>query len=254
MLRLQRGLQITKLRPVTGTILNGAAIIVGGIVGLTVRKQLSERRQLTLKLLLCVLVIIAGLQMTWTSLGGGFWSVLKQLGIMILSMMLGNIVGKLLHIQKGINWLGQYAAKKLGSVDPAKPNRIGEGFIAATLLFCVGPMAILGALQDGMDGKWQTLGVKALMDGLATMALVSTMGWGVILAALPVVAYQGTITLSAKWIGQWLHQNALMDSVNAVGGMLVFCLALIVLEVRKVQVADYLPSLAIAPLLTWWWR
>jgi uncharacterized membrane protein YqgA involved in biofilm formation len=169
-------------------------------------------------------------------------------------MMLGNLVGKLLRIQKGVNWLGQYAAKRLGNADPAKPNRISEGFIAATLLFCVGPMAILGALQDGMDGRWQTLGVKALMDGLATMALVSTMGWGVMLAALPVVAYQGTITLSAKWIGPWLQQNSLMDSVNAVGGMLVFCLALIILEVRKVQVADYLPALAIAPLLTWWWR
>ena len=238
----------------TGTILNGAAIILGGVIGLTIRKQLSERRQLTIKLLLTVMVIIAGLHMTWTSLGGGFWSVLKQLGIMILAMMLGNLIGKLLHIQKGVNWLGQYAAKKLGAADPAKPNRTSEGFIAATLLFCVGPMAILGALQDGMDGKWQTLGVKALMDGFATMALVSTMGWGVMLAAVPVVAYQGTITLGAEWIGRWLQHNALMDSVNAVGGMLVFCLALIILDVRKVQVADYLPSLVIAPLLTWWWR
>ena len=238
----------------TGTIINGAAILLGGVIGLTIRKQLSERRQLTIKLLLTLLVIVVGLRMTWMSLGGGFWPVMKQLGIMILSMMLGNLLGQLLHIQKGVNWLGQYAAKKLGPADPAKPNRMSEGFIAATLLFCVGPMAILGALQDGMDGRWQTLGVKALMDGLATMALVSTMGWGVMLAALPVVAYQGTITLAAKWIGPWLHQLALMDSVNAVGGMLVFCLALIILEVRKVHVADYLPSLAIAPLLTWWWR
>jgi uncharacterized protein len=239
---------------VTGTILNGAGIVIGGIIGLTIRRQLSEQRQLTIKLLLTVLVIIAGLHMTWTSLGGGFLSILKQLGIMILSMMFGNIIGKLLHIQKGVNWLGQYAAKKLGSVDPAKPNRVSEGFIAATLLFCVGPMAILGALQDGLDGRWQTLGVKALMDGLATMALVSTLGWGVMLAAVPVIAYQGTITLSAQLLGPFLQQKALMDSVNATGGMLVFCLALIILEVRKVQVADYLPSLAVAPLLTWWWR
>jgi uncharacterized membrane protein YqgA involved in biofilm formation len=239
---------------VTGTILNGAAIILGGVIGLTIRKQLSERRQLTIKLLLTLLVIVVGLRMTWMSLGGGFWPIMKQLGIMILSMMLGNLVGQLMRIQKGVNWLGHYAARKLGNVDSGKPNRLSEGFIAATLLFCVGPMAILGALQDGMDGKWQTLGVKALMDGLATMALVSTMGWGVMLAALPVVAYQGTVTLAARWIGPWLQQHALMDSVNAVGGMLVFCLALIILEVRKVQVADYLPSLIIAPLLTWWWR
>jgi len=239
---------------VTGTILNGAAIILGGIIGLTIRKQLSGRRQLTIKLLLTVLVIIVGLRMTLLSLGGGFWPIMKQLGIMLLSMTLGNLAGQLMRIQKGVNQLGQYAAKRLGNADPGKPNRLSEGFIAATLLFCIGPMAILGALQDGMDGKWQTLGVKALMDGFATMALVSTMGWGVMLAALPVVAYQGTISLSAKWIGPWLQQHALMDSVNAVGGMLVFCLALIILDVRKVRVADYLPALAIAPLLTWWWR
>ena len=115
-------------------------------------------------------------------------------------------------------------------------------------------MAILGSLQDGLDGNWRTLGVKALMDGLATMALVSTLGWGVILAAVPVVAYQGTITLCARLLAPVLEKQALMDSVNATGGMLVFCLALIILDIRKVAVADYLPSLVIAPLLTLWWR
>ena len=238
----------------TGTILNGAGILIGGIVGLALRKQLSTQRQLTIKLLLTVLVIIVGLQMTWTSLSGGFWSVLKQLGIMLLALMIGNIIGKLLHLQKGVNRLGQYAQTKLTPAEPGAPNRIGEGFIAATLLFCVGPMAILGSLQDGLDGNWRTLGVKAVMDGLATMALVSTLGWGVMLAAIPVVAYQGTITLCARPLGELLQQRALIDSVNATGGMLVFCLALVILDIRKVQVANYLPSLIVAPLLTWWWR
>jgi uncharacterized membrane protein YqgA involved in biofilm formation len=238
---------------VTGTILNGAAIIIGGVLGLSIRKQLSMQRQLTIKLLLTVLVIIVGLHMTWTSLHGSFWSVMKQLGILILSLMLGNIIGKLLRLQKGVNRLGQYAQKKLEPADPGKQGRIGEGFIAATLLFCVGPMAILGSLQDGLDGNWRTLGVKALMDGLATMALVSTLGWGVMLAAVPVIAYQGTITLCARLVAPVLDKQ-LLDSVNATGGMLVFCLALIILDIRKVQVADYLPSLIVAPLLTLWWR
>jgi len=239
---------------VTGTILNGAGILLGGILGLTIRKQLSMQRQLTIKLLLTVMVILVGLHLTWSSLSGGFWSVLKQLGIVILSLMIGNLIGKLLHLQKGINRLGQYAQKKLEPTEQGKPGRIGEGFIAATLLFCIGPMAILGSLQDGLDGNWRTLGVKALMDGLATMALVSTLGWSVILAAVPVVAYQGTITLCARLVAAVLEKQALMDSVNATGGMLVFCLALIILDVRKVAVADYLPSLLVAPLLTWWWR
>lgn len=238
----------------TGTILNGAGILLGGILGLTIRKQLSVQRQLTIKLLLSILVIIVGLHMTWSSLGGGLWPVLGQLGIVVLSLTVGNVLGKLLRLQKGLNRLGQYAQRKLAPAEQAKPGRVGEGFIAATLLFCIGPMAILGALQDGLDGNWRTLGVKALMDGLATMALVSTLGWGVILAAVPVVAYQGTITLCAGLVAPVLERQALMDSVNATGGMLVFCLALIILDIRKVQVADYLPSLIIAPLLTWWWR
>jgi uncharacterized protein len=239
---------------VTGTILNGAAILLGGIIGLSMRKQLSVQRQHMIKLVLALLVIIVGLSTTWKSLGGGFWSVLKQLGIMILSMMIGNLIGKLLHLQKGVNRLGQYAQKKLTPSESGQAPRLGEGFIAATLLFCVGPMAILGSIEDGLSGKWHTLGVKALMDGLATMALVSTLGWGVILAAIPVVAYQGTITLCARLLGPLLEQQALLNSINATGGMLVFCLALIILEIRKVEVADYLPSLAVAPLLTWWWR
>jgi len=237
-----------------GTILNAAGILVGGILGLALHKQLSTQRQVTLKVLIGALVVFVGLRMTWLSLGGGFLRVLKQLGIMILALMIGNLIGKLLRIQKGVNRLGQLASERLSSAGQAGSARIGEAFVAGTLLFCVGPIAILGALQDGLDGNWQTLGIKGLMDGLATMALVTTLGWGVILAVVPVVAYQGTLTLCARMLAPLLEQRALMDSINATGGMLVFCLALIILEIRKVEVADYLPSLAVAPLLTWWWR
>jgi uncharacterized membrane protein YqgA involved in biofilm formation len=238
---------------VTGTILNAAGILIGGILGLTLRKQLSMQRQLQLKLLIGALIVFVGLHMTWSSLGGGFWSVLRQLGIMVLALTIGNIVGKLLHIQKGVNRLGQMAAERLKDSEQKKSGKFGEAFITGTLLFCVGPISILGALFDGLDGRWQTLGVKGLIDGLAAMALVSTLGWGVIFAVIPVVAYQGTITLCARLLAPVLQEKALIDSVNATGGMLVFCLALIILEIRKVEVANYLPSLIVAPLLTWWW-
>jgi uncharacterized membrane protein YqgA involved in biofilm formation len=115
-------------------------------------------------------------------------------------------------------------------------------------------MASLGSIQDGLDGQWQTLGVKAVMDGLATMAFVGTFGWGAILSVVPVVAYQGTITLAAKLVAPHLQNQAMMDSINATGGLLVFCVALIILELKKVELADYLPSLIYAPLLTWWWK
>jgi uncharacterized membrane protein YqgA involved in biofilm formation len=93
-----------------------------------------------------------------------------------------------------------------------------------------------------------------LIDGLATMAFVGSFGWGAILAVVPVVAYQGSITLAAKFVAPWLNDPAMLNSVNATGGLLVFCIALIILELKKVELADYLPSLAWAPLITWVWR
>ena len=238
----------------TGTIINAAAILVGGVVGLTVSRQMSTPAQAAVKAFLGIMTVFVGLQTTWTSLHGSFGQVLKQLGIVILAMILGKLVGQLLRLQKGLNWLGRYAKERLSKGGSEQAKRHSDGFITATVLFCVGPMAILGSIQDGLDGRWQTLGLKALLDGLATMAFVSMFGWGVILAVIPVVAYQGTITLCARLIAPYLEDHALIDSLNATGGLLVFCIALIILEIKKVELANYLPSLAFAPLLTWWWR
>ncbi len=113
-------------------------------------------------------------------------------------------------------------------------------------------MAILGAIQDGVSGEYKTLAIKAALDGLAAMAFASTFGWGVLLSVIPVVAYQGTITLCAKLISPHLTP-AMIDSLNATGGLLILCLPLVILDVRRVPLADYLPSLAVAPLLTRWW-
>src|SRR5207247_6702019 len=121
----------------------------------------------------------------------------------------------LLHVQKALNRRGQYAKQRFNRSNPDQSQRWSEGFITCTILFCVGPMAILGSLHDGLTGKWQTLGAKALMDGLATMAFVGTFGWGAILAVVPVVAYQGTITLAARFLAPWLENAALMNAVNA---------------------------------------
>ena len=236
-----------------GTILNAAGILLGGILGLTLRKQLSPARQIAIKGLLGVFTVYVGLKMTWMSLGGGVGPIAKQLVIVLVSLILGRITGRLLHLQKFLNRLGGYAKRKFSEASPATPHRFAEGFITCTLLFCVGPMAILGAIQDGF-GHWQTLGIKALMDGLATMAFVTTFGWGVILSVIPVVAYQGTITLCAKLLEPFLHDQVLLDSVNATGGLLVFCIALIILELKRIELADYLPSLIFAPLITWLWR
>ena len=240
-----------------GTILNAAGILIGGILGLTLRRQLTAATQVGLKGALGVLVIFVGLKTTWTSLGGGLWPVTKQLIIVILALTLGRLTGRLLRLQKSLNSLGQYARDRFARAGAEKPQRWSEGFITCTILFCVGPMAILGSVQDGLDGKWQTLGAKALMDGLATMAFVGTFGWGAILAVVPVVAYQGTISLAAKSLAPFFQDpsNApLLAALDATGGLLVFCIALIILELKKIELADYLPSLAWAPFIAWLWK
>lgn len=240
-----------------GTILNAIGIIFGGMLGLLLRRQMTPATQLALKGLLGVLVIYVGLSTSWSSLGGGFGSVIKQLFIVILALTFGRITGSLLHIQKGLNRLGRYAKDRFTKVATDQSNRWSEGFVTCTILYCVGPMAILGSIQDGLDGRWQTLGVKALIDGLATMAFVGTFGWGAIAAVVPVVAYQGTITFAAKTLAPFFHDPAnaaLLNSINATGGLLVFCIALVILELKKFELADYLPSLAWAPFITWLWK
>lgn len=244
------------MRRVIGTILNATAIVVGGIVGLTTRKQISEPKQRVIKTVLGALVVYVGLSMTWDSLNGSFLHRLKQLVIVILALTFGRIAGRALHLQKSLNRLGQIAKRKFTSANPGNENqnRASEGFITCTLLFCVGPMAILGSLQDGLLGNYKTLALKSVMDGLATIAFAKVFGWGVLLSVIPLVAYQGTITLLAKSLEPYLRDPTLLDSINATGGMLVFCIALIMLELKRIELADYLPSLIFAPLITWVWR
>jgi uncharacterized membrane protein YqgA involved in biofilm formation len=240
--------------PLLGTLLNAAGILVGGLLGLAMRRQFNANTQVLLKNILGLLVIYVGLSTTWKSLGGGVLGVAKQMTIVVLALILGRLTGRLLHLQKGLNRLGEYAKERFSKASTGAPQKWSEGFITCTLLFCVGPMAILGSIQDGLDGKWQTLGIKAAMDGLATMAFVGSFGWGAILSVVPVVAYQGTLTLAAKLLAPQLQNSTLLDSINATGGLLVFCISLIIFELKKIELADYLPSLAWAPLLTWLWK
>ena len=123
-------------------------------------------------------------------------------------------------------------------------------------MFCAAPLGFLGSVQDGLSDYVFTLGIKAVMDGLAAMGFVVLFGWGTLLAAIPVLALQGSITLvCSTWVRPFLesHSQAFINSVNAAGGLLVFSVALVIFNLKKIELADYLPSLLVAPLLTWWW-
>ncbi|MGN6385476.1 MAG: DUF554 domain-containing protein [Verrucomicrobiota bacterium] len=234
-----------------GTLLNVAAIILGGMIGLTVGKQLPAKIEFRIKMILGVLTIYLGLKTTWQSINGSFGDVLKQIIIVMTALVVGNLIGKLLGIQTQLNKLGDYSRRIFDRSDPARPASFGEGFATCTILFCVGPMAIIGSLEDGLTGQFKVLAIKSAMDGLATLAFVKPFGIGPIFAAIPVLAYQGTITLGAKSLQPFLADQALLDSVNATGGLLILCISVVLLDLQKVPLADYLPALVVAPVLTW---
>jgi uncharacterized membrane protein YqgA involved in biofilm formation len=237
----------------TGTIINVLAITIGGVAGLTMSKQLSPTAQSRIKIGLAIFTVVVGFKMMWAGINGSFGQVCKQLFIVMISVMFGNALGKLIGIQNALGKLGQYAKERFAKAQASGTPPPAEGFITCTLLFCVGPMAILGSIQDGLTGDYQTLLIKSVMDGFATLAFASTFGWGVLLSIIPVIAYQGTITLCAKILAPHMSM-AMVDSINATGGMIVFCIPVIILELRKVPLADYLPSLVLAPLITWLWK
>lgn len=235
----------------TGTILNALGILVGGLMGLMMPRQFTQTTQLAMRGLMGVFTVIIGLTITWNSIHGNLLQILEQLGILIASLITGRLVGRLVGIQRGLNKLGKYASTRFAAAKRDDPNRLNEGFLICALLFCAGPLGPIGAVEDGLMGYWEPLAIKAVMDGLAAMGFVAIYGWGVVLSAVPVLAYQGTITLLVQRLVPYLGDHALLDPVNAAAGMLIFCVSLIVLELKKLQLGDYLPAMVMAPLLSW---
>jgi uncharacterized membrane protein YqgA involved in biofilm formation len=234
-----------------GTLLNVAGILIGGIVGLLRRKPLSVAQESWCKVAVGAFTVFYGLRLTWSSLSGSFGHALKQLIIAVLALMLGKIAGRLLHLQKASNRLGQRAKEIITAVSATGKPQPTDGFKTCALLYCAAPLGILGSVADGLSGYFYPLAVKGVIDGLATLGFIRMFGSSVLLAALPVLALQGTITLGCAQLAQNFPQHqALLLSVNSVVGLLVFAVALVILQLKKIELADYLPSLLFAPLLT----
>jgi uncharacterized membrane protein YqgA involved in biofilm formation len=235
-----------------GTILNVAGILAGGLVGMFRRRPLPVTREAYFKIALAAFTVFYGLRLSWLNLSGSFGQVFKQLLIVVLALALGRLTGRLLRLQTFSNRLGRRARERLAAASPSDRQRPGEGFKICAGLFCAAPLGILGAVQDGLTRYFYPLAIKGVIETLATMGFVPVFGWGVMLAALPVLAFQGTVTLlCALFLGPFLTAHGLLESINAVGGFLVAAVALVMLDLKRIELADYLPSLAVAPLLTW---
>ncbi len=237
-----------------GTLINTGAVLLGGSVGLLSSRSPSPRLQVNLKVFLGALVVYVGFSTTWKALGNSGWShIPKQIFIVLVALILGNQIGRGLRLQDRLNKVGEFARRAMTRGDSREGNRWSDGFVTCTLLFCVGPMAIIGSIEDGLGGNFRTLAIKSVMDGLSAMAFARTFGWGVLASAIPVLAYQGTITLCARSVKPFLDEHPdLLHSVNASGGLIVVCIAVVILGVQKVPLANYLPTLLVAPLLARW--
>jgi uncharacterized protein len=233
-----------------GTFLNAGAILLGAILGSATKVDVSVRRQQQIKVLLGVATAFFGLKLMWTGLASGTAGFFfHQFIIAIVAMVVGHLVGKLCRIQALMNRIGQSAKAKLERASQPGAKAAGDGFMAATLLFCAAPLGIVGALEDGLSRYFQPLAIKAVMDGLAALSFARMFGWTAILSAVPVAALLSGLTLLGERVGPFLEQHGVLGVVHASAGLLMTYVALIIFEVKRVEIGDYLPALIVAPVL-----
>ncbi len=233
-----------------GILLNAGAILLGAILGLAAKREPAVRLQQQVKVLLGVATAFFGLQLLWKGLAAGSVKFFfYQFSIVLIAMVAGHVLGKRFHIQALMNRLGQSAKLKLerASADPTKSA--GDGFMAATLLFCAAPLGIVGAIVDGLSNFFQPLAVKAVMDGLAAFSFARMFGWTAMLTAVPVAAFLLGLNVLGNRMEPLLGQHEVLGVVHATAGLLITYVALVIFEVKKVELGNYLPCLVVAPFL-----
>lgn len=227
-----------------GTIINCAAIIVGGVFGLLFGKLLKERVQETLQKAngICVLFIgIAGAMEGMLRLSGSTLSSGRSM-LIIASLALGALVGELINIEHWVERFGEWLKLKTGN---AKDKDFVNGFVTASLTVCIGAMAVVGSIKDGIEGDISILTTKAILDLIIVMVMTCSLGKGCIFSAIPVAVFQGTITALARLIKP-LMTEAASANLSLIGSVLIFCVGVNLVWGKKIKVANLLPSLVFA--------
>lgn len=220
----------------TGTIVNSLAIVIGCLLGIVIKDRLTDKISNTIMQGLALCILYIGISGTLKSKD----SMIPM--IMIGSMVVGAIIGEIIDIDKWLNKLGDVLEKKFKK--EGNKISISEGFVSSSLLFCVGAMAILGALNSGLKGDNSTLYVKSILDGVTSIILASSLGIGVIFSSVTVLIYQGAIALSSSLLVGVLNTQVI-DNMTAVGSLLIVALGLNMLKVTKIKVANLLPAVVI---------
>lgn len=219
-----------------GTLVNIAAVIIGSLAGKLVGDRLPARIRKTMMAGLGLAVLLIGLQLALGS---------RQIMVVIGSLIIGGLMGELIGIERRLENFGDRLQQRFSGM-----GKVSEGFVTASLLYCVGAMAIMGSLQDGLGGSPTILYAKSALDGVASVALTSALGMGVIFSVVPLLLYQGGITLAAG-LAKTILTEAVINEMNAVGGLLIVAIAFDLLEIKRLPVGNLLPAIFVAVGLLW---
>lgn len=228
----------------TGTLINTATIVLGSILGIFFRSRISDRFRN---------IVVVGIGLFTLALGVKMFLDVTNPMVSLGAILFGGLLGEWWKIEQRIEDVGAALEKRFanGLSESDKGSNFVMGFLTATLLFEIGPMTILGSIQDGLFGDYSLLAIKSVMDGFAALALTSTLGIGVLFSAISVLIYQGSISLLASQANAILNET-MVSEMTAVGGILLIGLAVgSLLEIRRIRTGNLLPAIIIAPFIVW---
>lgn len=221
-----------------GTIVNAVAIIVGALLG-SFLNRIPDRMKVTILQGLGLAVFVIGLSMAMKAAESSGY----DLFIVIASLVIGGVIGELIDIEGKLNSVGKFVEGKMSRF--SKGGKVSEAFVFSSLVYCVGAMAIVGSLESGLQGVHKILYTKAMLDGFSAIFFTSAMGIGIMLSAVPVFLYQGSIALMAGWLASVMSEPVI-GVMSATGGLLIMGVALNVMEIKKINVGNLLPAIFVA--------
>ncbi|MEJ8555384.1 DUF554 domain-containing protein [Tepidibacter sp. Z1-5] len=217
-----------------GSLANGLAIFIGSLIGLLFKKGIGENYKKILMDAMGLCIFLIGIMGATKA---------QNILLLIVSLAIGSVIGEYLKIEENLDKLGDFIESKLVK----KKGSIAKGFVTATLIFCIGSMAIIGALESGLNGNHQTLFAKSIVDGILSIIFASTFGIGVLFSSISVFLYEGFITLAASSVKMFLVDSVISD-ISSVGGVLIIAIGLNILDIKKIKVGNMLPAIFI-PLI-----
>ena len=234
---------MTRRGNMTGTFINITAILIGGTIGLFFGARIPERFKNT---------VIAGMGLFTSAMGLQMFLKSENQLIVLGALIIGALIGEWLKIEDRLQAFGQTLEQRFSKdSETGAGSKFVRGFMVSSLLFCIGPMAILGSIQDGLTGDYNLLAVKSTLDGFASIAFASTLGVGVMFSSIIILVYQGGISLLAGQLNA-IITDPMMAEMTATGGVILMGVAFSnLLEIKKIRVGNFLPALVVAPLIVW---